>query len=71
MPGSSSEEPPAKRIRAQISMTPGLIPRMLYKKTMAFPGLMLSMAIDMLITLMMKLQVMVSASQTRTILILR
>ena len=44
---------------------------MLYKKTMAFPGLMPSMAIDMLITLMMKLQVMVSASQTRTILILR
>ena len=44
---------------------------MLYRKTMAFPRLMPSMATDMLITLMMKFQVIVSASQTRTILILR
>ena len=44
---------------------------MLYRKTIAFAGLMPSMATDTLMTLMMKFQVIVSASQTRTRLILR
>ena len=71
-PGSFNEEPPAKRIRPQIVLTPGLMPSVLYKKTMELPGLMLSRATDILIPLRMrKFQMIVSESQTRTILIMR
>ena len=54
----------------KLVMTPGLMPSVLYRKTIELPGLMLSRATDILINLMMrKFQMIVSTSQTRTILI--
>ena len=56
----------------KLVLTPGLMPSVLYRKTMELPGLMLSRATDILINLIMrKFQMIVSTSQTRTILILR
>ena len=75
-PGSSNEEPPAKRIRPQTSTEIGLMSRVLCRKPMELTGLMLSGETDMLmplmlIMMMMIFQMIVSASQIRAILILK
>lgn len=68
MPGSHNQDQEFKLV-----LTPGLMPRVLYKKkTIILSGLMPSRASDILIPLIiMKFQMIASASKTRAILMLR